>query len=100
MNKYTNAIVDKLNELTGGMLKHYIEYDDIDKKAGLLGIRIPGSTVGSIQLDKDDKITKIKLFSDNYSELAKLSINSTFVGKVYDFSNDQSIDLKKLIGVD
>ena len=47
------------------MFYHYIIANINDLKDKILPIRIPGGTIGAIEIDDDRRITSIKLNSDN-----------------------------------
>ena len=63
---YVCKLTRRLDELAGldkqeeyDLFYHYLLYDEWDKKHKMLAIRVPGGTVGEIELDEDNDITHI-----------------------------------------
>ena len=72
---------------------HYVCWYKSDDNERHLAIRIPGSTVGEVELDENNVITKILLFGNpsliSYSDDVINKVNEKFVGLTYDFSKDE-----------
>ncbi len=90
-DEYFCKITDRLDQLAGLKItndgycwRHYVLYDDYDKKNNIMAIRIPGGTIGSVELDENNKVKEIKVntnyivntYPDNVEEI----INDEFVG--------------------
>nr|DAD59694.1 MAG TPA: hypothetical protein [Bacteriophage sp.] len=90
-DEYFCKITDRLDQLAGLKItndgycwRHYILYDDYDKKNNIMAIRIPGGTVGGIELDDNNVIKEIKVNTnyvvDTYPDNVEEIINNEFVG--------------------
>ena len=73
--------------------KHYVYRDETDYSESILAIRLPGSTVGDIELDENNVIVRIRLFGNpcliQYSDDVVNQVNEKFAGSIYDFSKDK-----------
>lgn len=87
MNEYYSELTKELDKLAGieetSRWKHYIFTNDFCKKNNCLAIRVPGGTVGEIDYDENNVITKI-------------SIDTNYVVKTY--PNDVNDLIKKFVG--
>lgn len=90
-DEYFCKITDRLDQLArlkinndGYCWRHYILYDDYHKKNNIMAIRIPGGTVGGIELDDNNVIKEIKVNTnyvvDTYPDNVEEIINNEFVG--------------------
>ena len=68
---YVCALTRRLDELAGldkqkeyDIFYHYVLYDGWDKINHLMAIRVPGGTVGVIELDEDNDIKSVAVDTD------------------------------------
>lgn len=97
MFQFVNDITRFLDTLvfdrTDRFHKHCVYRDETDYSKRFLAIRVPGSTVGYIELDENNVIVRISLFGNpyliQYSDDVIRQVNMRFAGSIYDFSKDK-----------
>ena len=67
--------LDNITEKKRLSLRHYILASSCDFADGALPIRLPGSTVGGVFLDKDNVITKVQIDGNYYKDIYPRDIN-------------------------
>lgn len=74
VTKFLDNITERKRSL---MLKHYILALPCDFSGGVLPIRLPGSTVGGVFIDKNNIITKVIIDGNYYKDIYPENINET-----------------------
>lgn len=67
--------LDNITEKNRLSLRHYILALPCDFADGALPIRLPGSTVGGVFIDKDHVITKVQIDGNYYKDIYPEDIN-------------------------
>ena len=67
--------LDNITERKRYSLRHYIVALSCDFTDGVLPIRLPGSTVGGVFIDKDYVITKVQIDGNYYKDIYPKNIN-------------------------
>ena len=67
--------LDNITEKKRLSRRHYILALSCDFADGALPIRLPGSTVGGVFLDKDNVITKVQIDGNYYKDIYSRNIN-------------------------
>lgn len=67
--------LDNITEKKRLSRRHYILALSCDFDGGLLPIRLPGSTVGGVFIDKNNIITKVKIDGNYYKDIYPKDIN-------------------------
>ena len=68
-------LLDNITEKKRLSRRHYILAKPCDFADGVLPIRLPGSTVGGVFLDKDNVITKVQIDGNYYKDIYPRNIN-------------------------
>ena len=68
-------LMDNITEKRRLSRRHYILAKPCDFAEGVLPIRLPGSTVGSVFIDKDNIITKVQIDGNYYKDIYPKDIN-------------------------
>lgn len=68
-------LLDNITEKKRPSRRHYILAKPCDFADGTLPIRLPGSTVGGVFLDKDNVITKVQIDGNYYKDIYPEDIN-------------------------
>ena len=67
--------LDNITEKKIASRRHYILAKPCDYSDGVLPIRLPGSTVGGIFIDKNNVITKVQIDGNYYKDIYPKDIN-------------------------
>ena len=67
--------LDNITEKKRLSRRHYILAKTCDFSEGVLPIRLPGSTVGGVFIDKNNVITKVLIDSNYYKDMYPKNIN-------------------------
>ena len=75
-------LLDNITEKKRFSRRHYILAKPCDFSDGALPIRLPGSTVGGVFIDKDNVITKVQIDGNYYKDIYPEDINEMLEGYV------------------
>lgn len=68
-------LLDNITEKKRLSRRHYILAKPCDFAEGILPIRLPGSTVGGVFIDKNNVITKVQIDGNYYKDIYPKNIN-------------------------
>ena len=69
------VFLDNITEKKRLSRRHYILAKPCDFSEGVLPIRLPGSTVGGVFIDKNNVITKVQIVGNYYKDIYPKDIN-------------------------
>lgn len=84
-------LLDDITEKKRLSHRHYILAKQCDFADGSLPIRLPGSTIGGVSIDKDNVITKIQIDGNYYKDIYPEDINmmlERYVGEKINIKHD------------